>query len=64
MHLISHNVQPTTKSASSSPFMSRRDGIPWGKGEVRRGMGGGRCGIHPPIPTPALPLKGREMSPG
>ena len=34
---------------SSSPF----------KGEVRRGMGAGVMHIVP-IPTPALPLKGRE----
>jgi hypothetical protein len=29
---------------NSSPFMSRRDGIPWGKGEVGRGMG--EMGMH------------------
>jgi len=46
--------------------MSRRDGIPWGKEEAGRGMGlkmrdfVSLLHLYYPIPTPALPLKGRE----
>lgn len=51
-----------------SLFMSRREGIPWDKGEDRRGMGATRRLPDPaglpenPIPTPPLPLKGRASS--
>jgi len=42
-------VTPIFSYSSSSPF----------KGEVRRGMGGFEAAN--PIPTLALPLKGREL---